>query len=1028
MEKKKLKMSNHAFRLILIPILVILTAITGIINVAANLMSSTIDTYVGGGQKSIVTPKEAQGMDADYYQTAYTNNEESTEAAYAVARRVAEEGSVLLKNDNLLPLAKGSTVVPFGYAYLNPIYGQLTSGGSAKWVIDPVTPEQGLSAFTIDTSAVSRMQGAEVQVLTEAPGTREAGAAGSMLGGDCKIYEYDPAIYEGLEPVANSTAVVFVTRSGQEGQDQKFDAYSDGTPHYLALSENEKGAIRAAKATCDSVILVLVSSAPMELMEVDRGELSCDAILWVGHPGERGFSTLSDLLDGDVNPSGRTVDTYSADFTKDPSYQNLGLFEYSNLTVTSGSYGASGEFNRRFTEYQEGVYMGYRYYETADLVDPDFDYDSAVVYPFGYGLSYTTFEQELVSVTEAADGSITAEVNVTNTGDTAGREVVQLYNTAPYTDFDIQNKIEKPAVTLVAFDKTGLLAPGQSEKVILEFSTDDLTSYCYTHENPDGTFGCYVLEEGDYVLSLRKNSHEVIAENNLNVPVTIWYDGSDDEHIRTTEKEAQTALDNSGALTGELLSVNVDGYVAATNRFQTSSDYMNIDSVILSRADWKNTQPKMPENRTKEISAQFAEQLGIETSFDVQNDPLLGNVPGSLVYAEEMPVSKAKNGLTVSMMRGLDYNDPKWDLLLDQIDWEGDKNGILMSFAGAAYATGAIESIGLPGTVEQDGANGLKVNGAGDGGYDMTKSSSFGFAPLMAATWDVELIYEVGEAFGAESLMNGINGWYCPAINLHRSFFNGRVFEYYSEDPVLSGKLATSVISGAGDMGMFCYVKHFALNDTDTGRDALTNFWADEQTMRELYLKAFEIAIKEARMTIRYYDEAGEMSEKTMRAATAVMPAQNCVGTVVGHANYDLLTNVLRREWGFQGLVVSDYWVWDGNNLRDLCLRSGCDSYLCMYMPVMWTLEDYDSATSRSVMRGAIHNIAYTAANSNTMQGYAPGAVQKISMSSWKKALYAVDAVVALLLVLAIVKMVRRQKDDDQHPEKYRHRVKKVKR
>ena len=268
-----------------------------------------------------------------------------------MAKRVAEEGSVLLKNDGVLPLAKGSTVVPFGYAYLNPIYGQLTSGGSAKWVINPVTPEQGLSAYTINTSAVERMQAAAVEILTEAPGTKEAGAAGSMLGGDCKIYEYNASIYNALSEVPGSTGVVFVTRSGQEGQDQKYDAYADGTPHYLALSENEKGAIRAAKAACDNVVLVLVSSAPMELGPVVDGELECDAILWIGHPGERGFATLSELLDGDVNPSGRTVDTYSRDFTKDPSYANLGLFEYSNLLTTSGAYAyADGPYARRYTE------------------------------------------------------------------------------------------------------------------------------------------------------------------------------------------------------------------------------------------------------------------------------------------------------------------------------------------------------------------------------------------------------------------------------------------------------------------------------------------------------------------------------------------------------------------------------------------------------------------------------------------------------------------------------------------------------
>ncbi len=348
MEKKRLKMANSTLRKLLIPFMAIFTVLALILNLVGSLAGPLLDTYVGAGEKYVTG---GNGLAGDYYEVKYKDNAESADAAYAVAKRVAEEGSVLLKNDGVLPLAKGSTVVPFGYAYLNPIYGQLTSGGSAKWVINPVTPEQGLSAYTINTSAVERMQAAAVEILTEAPGTKEAGAAGSMLGGDCKIYEYNASIYNALSEVPGSTGVVFVTRSGQEGQDQKYDAYADGTPHYLALSENEKGAIRAAKAACDNVVLVLVSSAPMELGPVVDGELECDAILWIGHPGERGFATLSELLDGDVNPSGRTVDTYSRDFTKDPSYANLGLFEYSNLLTTSGAYAyADGPYARRYTE------------------------------------------------------------------------------------------------------------------------------------------------------------------------------------------------------------------------------------------------------------------------------------------------------------------------------------------------------------------------------------------------------------------------------------------------------------------------------------------------------------------------------------------------------------------------------------------------------------------------------------------------------------------------------------------------------
>lgn len=1028
-------MRNGKFRAIVIPILALFLLIVITLNSAANALASTLDTYVGKGEKYVQTPKEREGWDAQFYRELYADSNASAEGAYAVAKQVAQEGSILLKNDGVLPLEQGTEVMPFGSAYLDPIYGQLSSGGSAKWVVDPVTPEQGLSAFRINNAAADCMKKAgKPEEIKEADGTIVAGEAGTILGGDCIIYEYDPTIYADLGKNENATGIVFITRSGQEGQDQKYDAYEDGTPHYLALTENEKGTIRAAKQTCGKVVVVLVASAAMELGPIMTGDLEVNAILWVGHPGERGMETLSDLLDGTVNPSGRTVDIYPMDLTSDPTYQNIGESVYSNLDMQMYGYmgGLTDPVPRLYTEYQEGMYMGYRYYETADAVDDTFVYGEldgkgsiktlgAVAYPFGYGLSYTEFTQELISC-EETDGQIVAKVKVTNVGEATGKEVVQLYYSAPYTQLDVDYKIEKPIVNLIAFDKTSVLKPGESEEVTLTFAKEDMTSYCYTHQNSDGSVGCYMLEEGEYQISLRKNSHDVIAEAIISQNQTVWYDGTTEELIRDREILAQSALDENGESLGYPAKKDADEsaeYIAATNQFQSSSDYMNKDSVILSRADWNGTQPKAAEGKTKEISQEFADLMSLEVTFDVNTDPVYGNVEGSLVYAEEAPISNADNGLKLSDMRGLSYYDTKWDLLLDQIDWEADKDGFLLSFAGAAYVTGAVESIGLPATEEYDGANGLKVKGS-DNGYDMSKSSSFGFAPLMAATWNEDLAYEIGAAFGQEALQNNINGWYCPAINLHRSAFSGRVFEYYSEDPVLSGKFAARVISGAGDQGMFCYLKHFALNDTETGRALLANYWADEQTMRELYMKAFEIAIEEAKMTIQYLDENGTTQQKTMRAATAVMPAQNCVGTIVGECNYALLQNVLRGEWGFQGVVVSDYWVWADNSIRDLALRTGCDTYLCMAMPSMWNLDDYDSATARTVMRTAIKNLCYTVANSNAMQGLAPGAVVKESMQPWKKILIAADVVSVLLAAAAIVWMVRRHKDEKLHPENYK--------
>lgn len=943
--------------------------------------------------------------------------EAAREAAYEVAARVQDEGTVLLRNEGVLPLAAGSTVMPFGYAYLSPIYGQLTSGGSAKWAVDPVTPEQGLAAYSIDTAAADAMRAAgDPYALVEAEGTAPAGEAGSMLGGDCKICEYDPAIYDGLAESPEATGIVFVSRSGQEGQDQKFDAYEDGTPHYLALSQYERGTIAAAKRVCGSVVVVIVGSAPMEVADLTSGELAVDAILHYGHPSERGFAELSALLSGEVNPSGRTVDTWSADFTADPSYVSIGTHTYTNMPITSGSFTDGGEFQRTFNEYQEGVYMGYRYYETAALVDPSFSYEDAVVFPFGYGLSYTTFSQTLDSLGAGErDGELVARVTVTNTGEAAGKDVAQLYFSAPYTQTDQDLGIEKPACVLVAFDKTDELAPGASQTLELSFDWEDMASYSYRHENPDGSVGCYVLEAGDYVVSLRANSHDVISERTIAREDTLWYDGSDAEHVRRSEREAQSRL----ALDGTVEEDPGATYVPATNRFQQSSDYMNTDSRILSRADWAGTQPTYVAE--KEISDEFAEGQDLFVTFDPENDPTYGDVEGSLVYAAEEPASGADNGLVASDLRGAYYDDPRWDQLLDQIDWDADRDGIIQNFSGDAYVTAAIPSIGLPATVDMDGANGLKVNGMGDGGYDMTKSCSFGFQPLMASTWNKDLLYEVGTALGKEGLAHGISGWYSPGINLHRSFFSGRVFEYYSEDPVLSGLLAERVVSGAGDQGLYCYLKHFALNDTETGRAALICTWADEQTMRELYLKPFELAIKGARMTIRYTtDDAGTVGERTMRAATAVMAAQDGVGTQLGHTNYALLTEVLRNEWGFEGMVISDYWVWSGDNHRDLALRVGCDSFLCMSVPAMWSISDYDSPTARAAMRKAIHNIAYAVVNSNALQGMAPGSRTVTETSPWQYGVWGLDAVAALLVAGGVALMVRRTRDEREHPERYK--------
>lgn len=971
MSKGRKPMRAGAFLALTVVPMALVVLLALVVTYANVRLFPTVAAFFGEGEQTAVAPEGTAGWNSTYYDEPYASSEEAKEASYAVAHEAMREGAVLLANDGTLPLDQGSEVVPYGYAALHPVYGQSSSGGSAKWDDDPVTPVEGLSShFAVNESVLEAMRAApEPEPLKEAPGTLEAGKAGSALGGNSSIFEYPLSVFEGIV-APDATAVVFISRSGQEGMDKKWDGYIDGTPHYLALSQNEKDMIAAAKESCGSVVVVLVASQPMQVPELISGELSANAVLWIGNPGEVGMAELGALLSGEVNPSGRTVDIWPSDFTADPTYQNIGSFSYSNATVESHALqNETGSISRYFTDYQEGVYVGYRYYETAGLVDPEFSYGDAVVFPFGYGLSYTTFERRIVGL-DSSDGKVSVRVEVSNTGDVAGRDVVELYYSAPYTSEDALNKVEKPACVLAAFDKTKLLEPGETQEILLSFAVEDMASYSYTHQNPDGTLGCYVLSAGDYEVSLRSDSHTVLDTRIVGVPETICYDGSNEDHIRLSEKAAQSTLDEQGVPTN----VPAAGsYVAATNRFQVSSDYMNEESTILSRAAWDKTQPQTMVGRTKELGEKYVGLLGADTTFDVWTDPTYGNIEGSEAYRSEPPASGQDNGLTLASMRGLDYNDPLWDSYLDQIDWS-ERTQIEQNFAGAAYRLGGIDSLGMPQTKIEDGANGIKVEAGIQSVYDMSASASFPFAPVMASSWDTELLYKVGAALGQEALMHGVTGWYCPAINLHRSPFSGRVFEYYSEDPLLSGKLAAAAISGAGDNGLYVTLKHFALNDTETNRGNLMCVWADEQTMRELYLRAFEIAVKDARMTVRYTaDDQGTVAERTMRACTGIMPSQAAVGTRLGEVNPDLLQGVLRGEWGFRGTVYTDYWVWMDDDFRDLCLRTGSDAYLCMYVPALFCLEDYESPSAQWAMREALHNISYTLANSNATQGAVPG-------------------------------------------------------
>lgn len=1068
----KQKMSQKKFMAIMIPIAVFLIALAIAATIAATSFAPVLDNFVGRGQKHIIKPEGTENWDTDYCNQKYETAAEAKLASLGMNEAVCDEGMVLLKNDGVLPLKENSKITPFGRGYAHPVYNGNASGGSIKFTSpdgnSTVSPAEALGEkFTLITAAADKqpadmgrtkgfwtnVNGSWIQPITysgypDAPGAAEGTSPHNIdaFGGDNYILELDASVYDDipastLGEMKNTPAVVFITRAGNENADKKSDAYTDGTRHYLELSKNEKNMIAYAKQKCASVVLVVVSSNPVELAPVTAGDLEVNAIVWAGHPGDNGFTSLAKILSGEVNPSGRLVDLFATDFLKTPSFKNWGDFYYENATYyefseapphSAGTTNADGKalYYRPYVEYEEGMYNGYRYYETAHDIDASgFVYgeldgkggvktSGEVLYPFGYGLSYTNFTYETQWADRGEDISVT--VKVTNTGDAKGKEVVQVYYNSPYTELDRQMKIEKPTANLVAFAKTGVIEPGDSDTVVIDFSKEEMTSYCYTRDNGDGTRGCYMLEAGDYALSVRKNSHEIIESHTWSNHSTIWYDNS---NPRRLEKDMQAAMTEDGTILDFPAKAATDKaakFIAATNLFPEMSDYMNDETSPLTRNAWNANFCSGPSVRSKSIkNAKYIEMFGIEQSFDSATNAEFGNVSTSKVYVSDAPASKQDNGLSVLDMRGKDFYDENWPLLLDQIDWDADKGNIIFNFCHSNYFTQKIASIGLPESNHCEGANGVRVDDSSVANAEQL-TASWCMVPMMASTWNVELMEDMGDALGQEALVVNRQGRMSPPMNLHRSPFAGRVFEYFSEDPVLTGKVATAIVNGTSNAGMFDYIKHFGMNEQEMNRSKTLHTWATEQVARELYNKPFEMCIRDARKTVKYTaDENGTIKTRVMRGCSAMMIAQNAFGPVTALCNYNLVTKLVREEWGFNGLINGDMYNWpDSKGIHELFLRAGCDTWLA------WNangeIADYDSATARTVMRNAIHHIAYTIANSSVLQNSPPGTIIYYDISPWVIWLIVLNVViyvgVAAMVTMTVIRFVKNKK----HPEKYK--------
>jgi len=977
-----MKMSNLKFRTILVPLAVLGVSIPTILTITANEYSASLDFALGRGAKHTMTVKEVDAEKLKFYDRNYSSATESRKAAMSVAQEVEEKGAVLLKNtDEFLPLSKHSKVTPFGYRYLHPYYGGAGSANIDTSEDIVVTPEKALtSAFDVNASVVDKMRSLEGVTMFCDDGNDPT-----------NLTEYGMNSYSGLEEsCANTTGIIYLARPGTEGYDLNSTVpYEDGTKTQLELTTYEKDMIQFAKNHCDHVVVLLITPEPMMVQDLEK-DAKITSILWVGLPGMAGYQGVTRILDGEVNPSGRLPDLWYADFKSDPTWYN----HTSTLFTDAVEKGPSC-----FMNYDEGIYMGYRYYETRYAMDNSFpafgkttDYDGAVVYPFGYGLHY---ENEKVS--QAFDslsyrnGEVKVQGRVLNHSSRDVDEAVEVYYTAPYTE----GGIAKASKNLVAFDKISAPA-GKEVPFTLTFMDEEMSSY--DHKGIYTDKGSYVLEKGEYTISLGKNSHESFGTKSLTVDKDYVYS--------TTAKKGEAVGKRKG---DEKEANNILNFI---NQYEEEGHLS-----VLSRDHFDTTFPK------EKTSIPFSEELKTAlTSFDYKTDPRLGEVEGSLLYHAEDPVSKKQNGLTLSDLRGLDYSDPRWDDLLDQLDYDSPDIPSVITYA--LYQTSAVNAIGKVETNDNDGTVGLTANWGGNEslasmfGSKTSKVTSCAYpcAPIQAATFDRDVMKRMGEMIGEESLTNNISGWYAPGLNLHRTPYGGRNFEYYAEDPVLTGEIAASTVSGAFTKGgLYAYIKHFALNETDVDRSSVAVF-ADEQTCRELYFKGFEICVKKAEGELRYYDKGKDAQvTKKVKACRGLMTSMNYIGVQSPTNSYDLLTTLLRGEWGFEGMVETDFTSGTYKS-KDVGYRVGND----LWMAVRAAALDLSTPTAKWAARKAIHNIAYVAVNSNAYDRVAPGAYVYYDLSPWQIALISIDVVLYATAAGLVVWMVLRQLDEKKHPENYR--------
>ena len=912
-----------------------------------------------------------------YFETGFDSVEELEAHDKEVAEQLTGEGAVLLKNNGALPLSAGDKVSTLSHSSV----GIATCGTGSADIDTSKAPtlKEALEADGLEVNPTlwDFYLTGEGSKFPRNP-SKDTDATGISVRSDYHVNEVPMDVY--TDDVKSSfasygdAAIITITRLAGEMYDVPIDGFTDGTDA-LQLTEEEKDLLKMARENFDKVIVLINSTNALQCDFLTDDSYGVDAALWIGYTGTWGLNAVADILTGEVNPSGHLVDTYCNDNSTAPSLVNFYGKMYANAGEENDAnwYDYYLDGNKYYNAYQEGIYIGYRYYETRyeDVVlgqgnAGDYDYDANVAYPFGYGLSYTTFDwSNFKSSYDAATDSFNVSVDVKNTGNMAGKEVVQVYFQSPYTDYDKQNKVEKASVELCGFGKTEILEPGASETVTVNVPRSELAAY-----DANGA-KTYILDAGDYYLTAAHDAHDavnnVLAAKGYTVENGMTADGNADMAWNYNVASLDTTTYATSAATGE----------AITNQFDNAdlSYYGEESLTYLSRSDWQGTWPQ-------ELNLEANEAMLVDLNMN-------GTYTADPDTDAVMPTMGADNGMTLGMMIGKSYDDPDWDKLLDQVTFDE-----MATLIGQGYHnTAMVQSVSKPSTLDDNGPQGFTQSLTGIS----TNHCAYSDENIMAATFNTDLMEEVGKCIGNDVMDLGASGLYGPAMDTHRNAYCGRNFEYYSEDGFLSGKIAAAEISGIQSKGVYVYMKHFALNDSETKCRCIST-WANEQSIREIYLKPFEMAVTEG-------------------GALGVMNSFARVGATWTGADVGLMTNVLRNEWGFNGFVITDF---SGNptfTARGMSLRTFDAAYGVLAGTDTWDSSDVQWTTELTTqykdcpevvqaMRQATHRILYVVANSCAMNGFtADTKIVKVT-PWWQTALIVLDVVLAVLVVVCIWRLV----------------------